>query len=163
MLDNYNRFDFKLHSDLCSWQSSLNYPLRFLVLVKYDWGVILFRNSSCKISLTRKFEFATARVAVMFCTEVPNGIISQVGGSEYHIIRPAGVRKCKVSWMIKSIYYSQVSHKKLNNSIKKVNDVCETHLPLLTTLYNRWICQNLSNPCRDAHTKHTSFIIKNMN
>lgn len=43
----------------------------------------------CVFLLTWKFELPTAGVAVVFCSEVPDGIVTQIGGSEYHVIGPA--------------------------------------------------------------------------
>lgn len=43
--------------------------------------------------LTRKFEFPAAGVAVVFGAEVPDGVVSQVGGSKDHIVRAEGRRK----------------------------------------------------------------------
>lgn len=40
------------------------------------------------MSLTRKFEFPAAGVAVVFRSEVSNSVISEVGRSKYHIIGP---------------------------------------------------------------------------
>lgn len=45
--------------------------------------------SSWKTRLTRKFEFPAAGVAVVFCPEVSDGIVSEVGRSEYHVVRSA--------------------------------------------------------------------------
>lgn len=38
--------------------------------------------------VTWKFEFPTAGVAVVFCSEVSDGIVAQISRSEYHVIGP---------------------------------------------------------------------------
>jgi len=40
---------------------------------------------------TRKFEFPAAGVAVVLRPEVPDGVVSQVGRSKDHIVRPEEV------------------------------------------------------------------------
>lgn len=47
--------------------------------------------------LTWEFEFAAAGVAVVFGSEVPDGIVPQVGRSKNHIIGSAGVTQRSVS------------------------------------------------------------------
>lgn len=42
-------------------------------------------------SFTRKFEFPAAGVAVVLRPEVPDGVVSQVGRSKDHIVRPEEV------------------------------------------------------------------------
>lgn len=42
-----------------------------------------------KGSLTGELEFPAAGVAVVFGSEVSDGVVSQVGRSKYHIIGPA--------------------------------------------------------------------------
>lgn len=51
----------------------------------------LFSNIDSSSGLTRKFQFPTAGVAVMFCAKVSDGVISEVGRSKDHVVGPAGV------------------------------------------------------------------------
>lgn len=56
--------------------------------------VVFGRMGSClEIRLTREFEFAAAGVAVVFGSEVPDGVVAQVGRSKDHVTGATATKK----------------------------------------------------------------------
>lgn len=62
------------------------------------------------MTLTWKFEFSAARVAVMFGAEVSNGVISEVRRTKDHIIRPVAFKYIK---RIKLLYHTSCNDLKI--------------------------------------------------
>lgn len=92
--------------------------------------------------LTGEFELPAAGVAVVFRSEVSDGVVPQVGRSKYHIVGPAGT--FGYTGKIRRLF-----------SVHRSSGRAVADSPLLTTLDNRGIGQNLPNTYTHTHAQVT--------